>query len=135
MRHQNPRRVVLVGVLLSVALNAAGQILFKAARSAQPEASVLALFASGYLGRSAHLWAVGGMLALGLSPRPIVPRLSDPLSDLPYRAWLVCCPLCGNDHSPALGRCGCDCRWRFPPREDMTRCKCNPMGYSFWRFS
>ena len=30
MPHQNPRRIVLVGVLLSVALNAAGQILFKA---------------------------------------------------------------------------------------------------------
>src|SRR5438552_4021809 len=94
-----------------------------------------AVFASGYLGRSADLWAVGCMLALGLSTRPIVPGLSDSLSDLPYRAWLVCCPLCGNDHAPALGRRGCDCCGRFPPREDMTRCKCTPMGYSSWRLS
>ena len=59
MRHQNPRRIVLVGVLLSVALNAAGQILFKAARAAQPEASVLALFL--------HPDTWGGLLIYGLS--------------------------------------------------------------------
>ena len=59
MRHQNPRRIVLVGVLLSVALNAAGQILFKAARVAQPEASVLALFL--------HTDTWGGLLIYGLS--------------------------------------------------------------------
>ena len=40
----NPHRVVLGGVLLSVALNAAGQVLFKAARSAQPDASLFTLF-------------------------------------------------------------------------------------------
>jgi multidrug transporter EmrE-like cation transporter len=59
MRHQNPRRLVLAGVLLSVALNAAGQILFKAARAAQPEASVLALFS--------HPDTWGGLLIYGLS--------------------------------------------------------------------
>jgi len=59
MRHQNLRRIVLVGVLLSVALNAAGQILFKAARVAQPEASVLALFL--------HPDTWGGLLIYGLS--------------------------------------------------------------------
>jgi len=35
---------VLAGVLLSVVLNAAGQLLFKAARMAQPDAAVLYLF-------------------------------------------------------------------------------------------
>lgn len=35
---------VLAGVLFSVVLNAAGQLLFKAARMAQPDASVLRLF-------------------------------------------------------------------------------------------
>ena len=38
------RSPVLVGILLSVVLNAAGQLLFKAARVAQPDASVLHLF-------------------------------------------------------------------------------------------
>ena len=38
------QRAALWGVLLSVALNATGQILFKAARSAQPDASLLSLF-------------------------------------------------------------------------------------------
>jgi drug/metabolite transporter (DMT)-like permease len=40
----NPRWTVLGGVLFSVALNATGQLLFKAARVAQPDASVLRLF-------------------------------------------------------------------------------------------
>ena len=40
----NPRWTVLGGVLFSVALNAIGQLLFKAARAAQPDASVLRLF-------------------------------------------------------------------------------------------
>ena len=59
MRHQNPRRTVLGGVLFSVALNAAGQILFKAARVAQPDASVPALFLHP------ETWA--GLLIYGLS--------------------------------------------------------------------
>jgi len=44
MSQRNPRRAVLGGMLLSVVLNAAGQLLFKAARMAQPDASVLHLF-------------------------------------------------------------------------------------------
>lgn len=44
MQHQNPHWTVFVGVLFSVVLNATGQILFKAARAAQPDASVPALF-------------------------------------------------------------------------------------------
>jgi drug/metabolite transporter (DMT)-like permease len=40
----NPRWTVLGGVLFSVVLNAAGQLLFKAARASQPDASVLHLF-------------------------------------------------------------------------------------------
>jgi drug/metabolite transporter (DMT)-like permease len=40
----HPRQPVLVGVLLSVALNAVGQLLFKAARMAQPDTSVVKLF-------------------------------------------------------------------------------------------
>lgn len=38
------QRAALGGVLLSVALNAAGQILFKAARVAEPDASLISLF-------------------------------------------------------------------------------------------
>ena len=44
MSQWNPRWTVLGGVLLSVVLNAAGQLLFKAARVAQPDASVPHLF-------------------------------------------------------------------------------------------
>jgi drug/metabolite transporter (DMT)-like permease len=44
MSQWNPRWTVLGGVLLSVVLNATGQLLFKAARVAQPDASVLHLF-------------------------------------------------------------------------------------------
>ena len=44
MSQCNPRWTVLGGMLLSVVLNAAGQLLFKAARMAQPDASVLHLF-------------------------------------------------------------------------------------------
>src|SRR5215470_8097612 len=44
IHYHSPRWTMLVGVLLSVALNAAGQICFKAARMAQPDASVLHLF-------------------------------------------------------------------------------------------
>lgn len=59
MRHQNPRQTVLGGILLSVVLNAAGQLCFKAARAAQPDASVLALFL--------HPETWGGLLIYGLS--------------------------------------------------------------------
>ena len=59
MRHQSPRWTMLGGILLSVALNAAGQICFKAARMAQPDASVLALFL--------HPETWGGLLIYGLS--------------------------------------------------------------------
>ncbi len=38
------KRAALCGVLCSVALNATGQLLFKAARSAHPDASLMALF-------------------------------------------------------------------------------------------
>ena len=38
------QRVVILGVLLSVALNSGGQLLFKAARSIQPNASMVELF-------------------------------------------------------------------------------------------
>jgi undecaprenyl phosphate-alpha-L-ara4N flippase subunit ArnF len=40
----NSRRIALWGVLLSAALNAAGQVLFKAARLAYPDASLITLF-------------------------------------------------------------------------------------------
>jgi drug/metabolite transporter (DMT)-like permease len=41
---QIPQKTILTGILLSVFLNAAGQILFKAARSIQPDAPLVALF-------------------------------------------------------------------------------------------
>ncbi len=41
---QIPQKTILTGILLSVFLNAAGQILFKAARSIQPDAPLTALF-------------------------------------------------------------------------------------------
>ena len=44
MSQYNPRWTVLGGMLFSVVLNAAGQLLFKAARMAQPDASVPHLF-------------------------------------------------------------------------------------------
>ncbi len=44
MPRMDSQRAVLWGVLLCVALNAGGQVLFKAARSAQPDAPVLSLF-------------------------------------------------------------------------------------------
>ena len=59
IQHQSPRWTMLGGILLSVALNAAGQICFKAARMAQPDASVLALFL--------HPETWGGLLIYGLS--------------------------------------------------------------------
>ena len=37
-------RVVISGILLSVVLNSSGQLLFKSARSMQPNASMIALF-------------------------------------------------------------------------------------------
>lgn len=43
MRKSDHRGGALRGVLLSVALNAAGQVLFKAARAAHPEASLLSI--------------------------------------------------------------------------------------------
>jgi drug/metabolite transporter (DMT)-like permease len=52
-------RTALKGLLLSVALNTAGQILFKAARSSQPDASLLALFLR------LEVWA--GLIIYGLS--------------------------------------------------------------------
>lgn len=55
----NSQRVALWGVLLSVVLNAAGQILFKAARIAQPDASLFALFLHP------ETWA--GFIVYGLS--------------------------------------------------------------------
>ncbi len=44
MSRANLQRTVLWVVLLSVGLNAIGQILFKAARAAQPDAPLLSLF-------------------------------------------------------------------------------------------
>ena len=44
MSPRKPRWTTFAGVLFSVVLNATGQLLFKAARSAQPDASVLRLF-------------------------------------------------------------------------------------------
>jgi len=44
MPGSNPKRTVLWGLLLVVALNATGQILFKAARAAHPDAPVFSLF-------------------------------------------------------------------------------------------
>jgi len=55
----NPRWTVLGGMLFSVLLNAVGQLLFKAARMAQPDASVPHLFL--------HLQTWCGLLVYGLS--------------------------------------------------------------------
>jgi drug/metabolite transporter (DMT)-like permease len=44
MRSGDTQRIAFGGVLLSVGLNAAGQLLFKAARVADPDASLIALF-------------------------------------------------------------------------------------------
>lgn len=59
MLRLNHRRVTLWGVFLSVALNSTGQILFKAARVAQPDASLLSLFLQ------VETW--GGLFIYGLS--------------------------------------------------------------------
>lgn len=59
MLRLNHRRTILAGVFLSVALNATGQILFKAARFAQPDASLLSLFLR------IETW--GGLFTYGLS--------------------------------------------------------------------
>lgn len=63
MSQWNPRWTVLGVVLLSVVLNAAGQLLFKAARMAQPDAPVPQLFLHpqiwcglGIYGLSAICW-------------------------------------------------------------------------------
>ena len=133
-QHQSPRWTMLVGILLSVALNAAGQICFKAARMAQPDASVVALFWHRETGGASDLWAVGGVLALGPGACPIVSGVSHPLSHLPYRTGPFCCLLCRDNHAPALGRCGRDCSWRFTAGEDMTGCKCSSTGYSSLEF-
>jgi len=44
MLRQGNRRLLLGGVISSASLNATGQILFKAARAAHPDASLLTLF-------------------------------------------------------------------------------------------
>jgi drug/metabolite transporter (DMT)-like permease len=44
VKTRDTKRAALAVVLVSVALNAMGQLLFKAARAAQPEAPLLALF-------------------------------------------------------------------------------------------
>jgi multidrug transporter EmrE-like cation transporter len=56
---RDSRRLALQAVLVSVALNAAGQLLFKAARAAQPDASLIALFTRP------ETWA--GIVLYGLS--------------------------------------------------------------------
>lgn len=53
------RRAALAGTLLSVALNATGQILFKAAQATQPDASLFPLFL--------RLETWGGLISYGLS--------------------------------------------------------------------
>jgi drug/metabolite transporter (DMT)-like permease len=57
------QRIALLGVLLSVVLNSVGQILFKTARAAQPDASLMEIFlrfetwlAFGIYGLSAICW-------------------------------------------------------------------------------
>ncbi len=59
MPRLNPRSSVLWSVLLVVMLNAAGQVLFKTARAATPEAPVLSLFL--------QLETWGGFVVYGLS--------------------------------------------------------------------
>ena len=59
MLRLNHRRITLGGVFLSILLNSTGQILFKAARAAQPDSSLLALFL--------HIETWGGLLIYGLS--------------------------------------------------------------------
>ncbi|MFQ5532562.1 MAG: hypothetical protein ACE5EP_01790, partial [Candidatus Methylomirabilales bacterium] len=54
-----PHRAVLFWILMSVMLNAIGQILFKAARVADPDASLLSVFL--------HLETWGGLFVYGLS--------------------------------------------------------------------
>ncbi len=53
------QRAVLGAVLLSVALNAAGQVLFKSAYAAQPEASLFSILSHD------EIW--GGFIVYGLS--------------------------------------------------------------------
>ena len=53
------KRLALTVLLISVILNAAGQLLWKAARSAQPDASLVALFL--------HYETWGGFILYGLS--------------------------------------------------------------------
>ena len=55
----DPQRIALLVVLVSVVLNACGQLLFKAARSAQPDASLIAVFLHS------ETWA--GFIVYGLS--------------------------------------------------------------------
>ncbi len=55
----NHQRAVLGAVLLSVALNAAGQVLFKSAYAAQPEASLFSILPR------LEIW--GGFIVYGLS--------------------------------------------------------------------
>jgi multidrug transporter EmrE-like cation transporter len=55
----DPQRLALLVVLASAVLNAVGQLLFKAARSAQPDASLIAVFLHS------QTWA--GFIVYGLS--------------------------------------------------------------------
>ena len=59
MRKAASRRVLLCGVIVSALLNAAGQVLFKAARSAHPDVALSSLFAYR------EIWA--GLAVYGLS--------------------------------------------------------------------
>ena len=59
MLQQGDRRLLLGGVILSALLNATGQVLFKAARAAHPDASLFSLFAQP------EVW--GGLTVYGLS--------------------------------------------------------------------
>jgi drug/metabolite transporter (DMT)-like permease len=58
-RTLDSKQITLYAILLSVVLNASGQLLFKAARFAQPDASMLALFLR------VETWA--GFVTYGLS--------------------------------------------------------------------
>ena len=59
MQNPNPHRRVILGILLSVMLNTIGQLFFKAARTAQPDASILSLFF--------HFKTWAGFISYGMS--------------------------------------------------------------------
>jgi drug/metabolite transporter (DMT)-like permease len=69
MARSSPQRVLLGWVLLSIALNAIGQILFKAGRVAQPDSSFLSLFVRGEIWGGFIMYALSGICWLWVLSR------------------------------------------------------------------